>query len=203
MSGKGNKQDGPTIDLTMDDDDDETTPSDLVDYYEILGVSKSCSENELKKAYRKQALRWHPDKNPDKKEHAEVQFKLVAEAYEVLSDASKRNTYDRYGKDGLSKNGAKGGGSKFTNEDPFASFFNQRNHRPSHRRGHFSFFMDPFEMFRDFFGSSDPFGFQDDEDDFFGSAFMGILNYLFCQKPFLIIILNSRSQHISPSYVVI
>jgi molecular chaperone DnaJ len=77
------------------------------DYYEVLGVSKSASEAELKKAYRKLALQYHPDKNPDDKS-AEDKFKEAAEAYEVLSDADKRARYDRYGHAGVG--GASGGG---------------------------------------------------------------------------------------------
>ena len=78
------------------------------DYYEVLGVSKSASSDEIKKAYRKQALKYHPDKNPDSKE-AEEKFKEAAEAYEVLSDPQKRSRYDQFGHAGL-KGGAGFGG---------------------------------------------------------------------------------------------
>ena len=77
------------------------------DYYEVLGVSKSATEAELKKAYRKLAIQYHPDKNPDNKE-AEEKFKEAAEAYEVLSNADKRARYDRFGHQGVG--GAAGGG---------------------------------------------------------------------------------------------
>ena len=77
------------------------------DYYEILGVSKSASEEEIKKAYRKMAIKYHPDKNPDNKE-AEEKFKEAAEAYEVLSNAQKKAQYDRFGHAGMG--GAAGGG---------------------------------------------------------------------------------------------
>ena len=70
------------------------------DYYEILGVSKNATVDELKKAYRKLAMQHHPDKNPDDKQ-AEEKFKEAAEAYEVLSDAQKKAKYDRFGHDGL------------------------------------------------------------------------------------------------------
>ncbi|CAM9865272.1 unnamed protein product, partial [Heterosigma akashiwo] len=70
------------------------------DYYQVLGLAKGADENEVKRAYRKMAVKWHPDKNPDNKEEAEQQFKKVSEAYEVLSDPEKRRMYDQYGKEG-------------------------------------------------------------------------------------------------------
>lgn len=68
------------------------------DYYEILGIKKGASEEEIKKAYRKQALRYHPDKN--KSPGAEDKFKEIAEAYDVLSDAKKKDIFDRFGEEG-------------------------------------------------------------------------------------------------------
>jgi DnaJ-class molecular chaperone len=67
-----------------------------MEYYKILGVSKTATADEIKKAYRKLALKFHPDKNPDNKE-AEAKFKKISEAYAVLSDQKKRQEYDTYG----------------------------------------------------------------------------------------------------------
>ncbi|MFB3133807.1 MAG: molecular chaperone DnaJ [Rhodothermales bacterium] len=90
------------------------------DYYDILGVERGVSREVLKKAYRQQALKYHPDRNPDDKE-AEAQFKEAAEAYEVLSDADKRARYDRFGHAGV-RNGA-GGGAGFQDiNDIFSAF---------------------------------------------------------------------------------
>jgi len=92
------------------------------DIYEILGVSKSASGEEIKKAYRKQALKFHPDKNPDDST-AEEKFKEAAEAYEVLSDGDKRSRYDRFGHAGLGGASGNGfGGAGMTVEDIFSSF---------------------------------------------------------------------------------
>lgn len=89
------------------------------DYYEVLGLSKSASEGDIKKAYRKMALKYHPDKNPGDKE-AEEKFKEAAEAYEVLSDANKKARYDQYGHAGLGGNGGFGGGMNM--DDIFSQF---------------------------------------------------------------------------------
>ncbi|XP_058930655.1 dnaJ homolog subfamily B member 6 isoform X2 [Kogia breviceps] len=125
----------------------------MVDYYEVLGVQRHASAEDIKKAYRKLALKWHPDKNPENKEEAERKFKQVAEAYEVLSDAKKRDIYDKYGKEGL--NGGGGGGSHF--DSPFEFGFTFRN---------------PDDVFREFFGGRDPFSFdffEDPFEEFFGN----------------------------------
>ncbi|MCF8368962.1 MAG: molecular chaperone DnaJ [Bacteroidales bacterium] len=90
------------------------------DYYEVLGISKDASEAEIKKAYRKLALKYHPDKNPDNKE-AEDNFKEAAEAYEVLSNPSKKSRYDQYGHAGLG--GAAGtSGYSMSMDDIFSQF---------------------------------------------------------------------------------
>ena len=109
------------------------------DYYAILGVSRDAGADDVKKAYRKMALKFHPDKN--KAEDAEERFKEIAEAYEVLSDQDKRATYDQYGEEGLRPGGGGGGGES-------------RSRRSSTTAGptfgrHFSYHpMDPFEVFR-------------------------------------------------------
>ncbi len=92
---------------------------DKRDYYEVLGISKGASEAEIKKAYRKMALKYHPDKNPGDAE-AEEKFKEAAEAYEVLSDANKKARYDQYGHAGLGGNGGFGGGMNM--DDIFSQF---------------------------------------------------------------------------------
>jgi len=109
------------------------------DFYEILGVTKTAEQAEIKKAYRKLAIKFHPDKNPDNKE-AEEKFKEAAEAYEILSDQQKRARYDRYGHAGVGGNAGGGFGGRggmtmedifsqfgdIFNDSPFESFFGQR-----------------------------------------------------------------------------
>jgi len=109
------------------------------DYYKILGVAKGASDDDIKKAYRKMALKFHPDKN--KSPGAEDKFKEIAEAYDVLSDQKKRHIFDTYGEEGL-KGGMPSGGSGPDGNGSFTYSFNG----------------DPKEMFRMFFGNDDPFG---------------------------------------------
>ncbi len=94
-----------------------------LDYYEVLEVTKDCSGAELKKSYRKLAMKFHPDRNPDDKE-AEDSFKVVNEAYQVLSDEEKRSIYDRYGKAGLEGQGMGQGGFGGANMDDVMDMFN-------------------------------------------------------------------------------
>src|ERR1700676_4085192 len=97
------------------------------DYYEVLGVTRTAAVEEVKSAYRKSALKWHPDRNPENKSEAEVKFRESTEAYSILSDAQKRQVYDTYGHAGLS--GAGAGGVDFSGtifqdfHDIFGDFF--------------------------------------------------------------------------------
>eukprot|EP01071_Lankesteria_metandrocarpae_P013354 Lankesteria_metandrocarpae@DN7092_c0_g1_i1.p1 len=105
------------------------------DYYAILGVNRSATDDDLKKAYRKLAVKWHPDKHAaENKNRAEEMFKDIAEAYDVLSDKERRGIYDRYGEEGLKGSGGSGGGvgggsssyvhySGVDPSDVFAQFF--------------------------------------------------------------------------------
>lgn len=102
------------------------------DYYKVLGVDRGAADNEIAKAYKKLALKYHPDKNPDNKVQAEENFKVITEAYEVLHDPQKRQSYDQFGKQGLQGggSGSPGGGVSFQHAD---------------------------EIFKAFFGGNDPF----------------------------------------------
>ena len=91
------------------------------DYYEILGVGKGSSTDEIKKAYRKVAMQFHPDRNPGDKA-AEEKFKEAAEAYEVLSDPDKKAQYDRFGHAGMGNSGSRGFGGSMNTEDIFSQF---------------------------------------------------------------------------------
>jgi DnaJ-class molecular chaperone len=132
------------------------------DYYQILGVSKTASADEIKRAYRKMALQYHPDRNKGKE--AEGKFKEVTKAYEVLSDASKRQTYDQFGAAAFEQGGPSGQGAG----GPFGGFGGQQGpFTYSYTNGGggaqgFDFggggFSDPFEIFEQFFGGGNPFG---------------------------------------------
>jgi len=122
------------------------------DYYAILGVERGAGEDEIKKAYRKMALKFHPDKN--KEADAEEKFKEIAEAYEVLSDVEKRAAFDRYGEDGL-RRGGRG------RDKAGSSYSRQQSYAP----------MDPFDLFRTFFGGRDPFSDPFGGSDPFASMF--------------------------------
>jgi curved DNA-binding protein CbpA len=141
------------------------------EYYDILGVSPNSTLKQIQKAYKKKALKWHPDKNTGKKaEKAEEMFKKLGEAYEILSNNGKREIYDLYGKDGINdgysdNNGFHTTGHSFTNpqeifnrffggKDPFQTLFMNdpffKNNTPSHNNN-FS------QMFNNSFGNNSPF----------------------------------------------
>lgn len=92
-------------------------------FYDLLGVPPTADDNTLKKAYRKLAMKWHPDKNPDDAK-AQEKFKEISEAYGILSDKDKRSTYDNYGEQGLKEGGGRGGGFGGDPFDIFNMFFN-------------------------------------------------------------------------------
>ncbi|VVB12852.1 unnamed protein product [Arabis nemorensis] len=100
-----------------------------IDYYKVLQVDRSANDDELKKAYRKLAMKWHPDKNPNSKKEAEAKFKQISEAYDVLSDPQKREIYEQYGEEGLKSQapppdaGASFGFNPRSADDIFSEFF--------------------------------------------------------------------------------
>lgn len=134
------------------------------DYYEVLGVPKSASEAELKSAYRKQALAWHPDRNKDS--GAEAKFKEVNEAYEILSNKDKRAAYDQFGhaafEPGAGFGGAQGpfgGRQQNYQQGPFSYTYTTYDGGQGPDIGFdFGGFSDPFEIFAQFFGGGSPGG---------------------------------------------
>ncbi|XP_063233104.1 dnaJ homolog subfamily B member 6 isoform X1 [Bacillus rossius redtenbacheri] len=155
----------------------------MVDYYKVLEISRASSNTEIKKAYRKLALKWHPDKNPDNSDEANKKFKEISEAYEVLSDESKRRIYDQRQK--AASRPPRSYNFRNFFDSPFHRFFEKKRRiydqygkeglgqTPRSRARHdedfdmgFGFpftFRDPEEVFREFFGGS-PF------QDLFGDA---------------------------------
>jgi len=121
------------------------------DYYEILGTTKGASKADIKSAYKKSALKWHPDRNQDKKEEAETKFKEINEAYQVLSDDQKKQTYDQFGHaafDPASGMGGAGGGNPFSGGaggGPFTWSYN------SGAGGANMDYGDPFDIFESIF----------------------------------------------------
>ncbi|KAK7102292.1 dnaJ homolog subfamily B member 9-like isoform X2 [Littorina saxatilis] len=148
------------------------------DYYKILGVSRTASDKEIKKAFRKLAVKYHPDKNKEK--GAEEKFMEIAQAYEVLSDKEKRKQYDMFGAEGPQGNAGRGGpqgGPHFQSNFNFDEFFkgfdehfqhhrqhhqHQQHHHHQHQQNRFKFSNGGFFNFDDLFADAD--------DDFFGGA---------------------------------
>jgi DnaJ-class molecular chaperone len=130
------------------------------DYYDLLGVSRDATSDDIKKAYRKQALEWHPDKNKDNKEAGEKRFKEINEAYQVLGDDQKRRTYDQFGHAAFSRGGGGAaanpfGGQAAGNWGPFTYTYTQEAGGQNPFQG-FDF-SDPFDIFEQFFGGGSPF----------------------------------------------
>lgn len=129
------------------------------DYYEILGVAKGATPDEIKKAYRKLALEYHPDRNKTKE--GEAKFKEVTKAYEVLSDVKKRQTYDQFGEAAFEQGagqgpfGGFGGGGNTGRYGPFTYTYSRDGGGADFDFGGFS---DPFDIFEQFFGGASPFG---------------------------------------------
>lgn len=132
------------------------------DFYEILGVSKSASADEIKKAYRKLALEYHPDRNKEK--GAAEKFKEIGEAYQVLSDPQKKQTYDQFGHAAFEQGGPGAGGPfggfggfQGGQYGPFTYTYTTSGGNPNIDFD-FGGFSDPFEIFEQFFGGGSPFG---------------------------------------------
>ncbi|XP_053962131.1 dnaJ homolog subfamily B member 6 isoform X2 [Anastrepha ludens] len=120
----------------------------MVDYYKVLDISQSATESEVKKAYKKLALKWHPDKNPNNLDEANKRFRELSEAYEVLSDEKKRRVYDQYGKEGLLGDRGNHRSSRHHHSHDFEDF---------DIMGSPFVFRPPEEVFREFFGVNSPF----------------------------------------------
>lgn len=124
----------------------------MADYYELLGISKNATDVEIKDAYRKQALKWHPDRN--KSPEATEKFKEINKAFEVLADPKKKEVYDQYGAEAFS---AKGGpASGWEKGGPFTYTYTSSGENPFEGVD-FGGFSDPFEIFEQFFGFQSPF----------------------------------------------
>lgn len=161
------------------------------DYYKILGVSKTATADEIKKAYRKLALKWHPDRvAPEKKDEAQAKFQEIGAAFDTLSDPEKKRIYDQVGEEGLNgagsmpegfaeqfKGGAPGGGASFGGggggAGPRFHFQTSSGGMPGGMGGQSFKFSNAEDIFKNFFGTSDPFaagGNGSDDEGGFGGA---------------------------------
>lgn len=124
-----------------------------MDYYELLGLKKGATDAEIKAAYRKQALKWHPDRN--KSPDSATKFKEINNAYEVLSDSQKKQMYDQYGKDGFEKGGfgshSRGAGQQ-QQQGPFSYTYSSSGGQNPFEGVDFGGGSDPFDIFEQFFG---------------------------------------------------
>jgi DnaJ-class molecular chaperone len=136
--------------------------ADSKDYYQILGITKSASADEIKKAYRKLALQYHPDRNKNK--DAETKFKEVNKAYEVLSDSQKKQAYDQFGhaafEQGAGQGPFGGAGGPFGGAQGGPFSYTYTTGGDGGAGFDFGGFNDPFEIFEQFFGGASPFGRQ-------------------------------------------
>lgn len=129
------------------------------DFYEILGVSKDATADQIKSAYRKAALKWHPDKNADNKEEAEAKFKEINEAYQILSDSKKKQAYDQFGHAAFDPASGGAGGNPFGGgfqSGPFTWSYRTSSSGNPFEAGNMDF-DDPFEIFEQFFGGAGGF----------------------------------------------
>ncbi len=129
----------------------------MKDFYEVLGVSKNAAISEIKTAYRKLALKWHPDRN--KSQEAHEKFKEINKAYEILADSKKREMYDQMGPEAFERGaGFPGGGTYSYQQGPFRYTYTSYGGNPFEGINFdFEGFSDPFEIFEQFFGFQSPF----------------------------------------------
>src|SRR3989338_4895092 len=131
----------------------------MADYYELLGVSKNASDQEIKAAYRRQALKWHPDRNKDSE--ATEKFKEINKAFEVLGNPKKKEMYDQYGASVFERSGGGYPGasqSQAYRQGPFTYTYSSSGEGNPFEGVDFGGFSDTFEIFEQFFGFQSPFG---------------------------------------------
>lgn len=132
-----------------------------MDYYEALGVNKNASDQEIKTAYRKQALKWHPDRN--REAGSAEKFKEINKAFEVLSNPQKKQMYDQYGEAAFQRGGPgsgapSGAGGQYSQQGPFHVYTDFGGQGNPFENMDFGGFSDPFDIFEQFFGFQSPFG---------------------------------------------